>query len=100
MKEKCGIISIIGRPNVGKSTIFNKIVGKKISIVTKKTNTTRSKILGIKTEENLQMIFIDTPGIYSDRKNILHDFIKKTNKTILGNIADNYFCCRSFKIYL
>ena len=70
MRRKCGIISIIGRSNVGKSTIFNSLVGKKISIITKKINTTRSKILGIKTDENVQMIFIDTPGIYSDKKSV------------------------------
>jgi len=83
MKNKCGIISIVGRSNVGKSTIFNKIIGKKVSIITKKTNTTRSKILGIKTTKNVQMIFIDTPGIYSDKKNILHHFIKNQIKQSL-----------------
>lgn len=81
--SKCGIISIIGRPNVGKSTIFNGIIGKKVSIVTKKTNTTRSKILGVKTEGICQMIFLDTPGIYSDKKNKLHSFIKRQIKQSL-----------------
>ena len=83
MNMKCGIISIIGRSNVGKSTIFNGLMKKKMSIVTKKKNTTRSKILGIKTDKKEQMVFIDTPGIYSDKKNTLHHFIKKQIKQSL-----------------
>ena len=83
MKKKCGIISIVGRSNVGKSTLFNSIIGKKISIISKKINTTRSKIIGIKTKKNVQMIFIDTPGIMSNKKNNLNDFIKKQIKASL-----------------
>ena len=83
MNKKCGIISIVGRSNVGKSTLFNAIIGKKISIISKKINTTRSKILGIKTNKNTQMIFIDTPGIISNKSKDLNDFIKKQIKASL-----------------
>ncbi|MCJ7749406.1 MAG: 50S ribosome-binding GTPase, partial [Desulfobacterales bacterium] len=59
---KAGFISILGRPNVGKSTLFNRILGDKIAIVTEKPQTTRNRILGIKNVEGGQFIFLDTPG--------------------------------------
>ncbi|WP_284442960.1 GTPase Era [Buchnera aphidicola] len=68
-QKNCGYITIIGKANVGKSTLLNKIVGKKISIVSRKKNTTQSNITGIKTQNNHQSIYIDTPGIIFDKKN-------------------------------
>jgi len=61
---KAGFISVLGRPNVGKSTLFNSILGEKIAIVSEKPQTTRNRILGIRNTENSQLIFIDTPGIH------------------------------------
>ena len=66
---KCGFVSVIGNPNVGKSSIINRLVGEKVAIVSPKPQTTRTKILGILNEEDLQIVFIDTPG-----------FIKPTSK--------------------
>jgi GTP-binding protein Era len=67
---KSGFISILGRPNVGKSTLFNHILGEKIAIVTEKPQTTRNRILGIKNVEGGQFIFLDTPGIHQGRSEL------------------------------
>lgn len=64
---KSGFISILGRPNVGKSTLFNRIIGEKVAIVTEKPQTTRNRILGIKNMEGGQLVFLDTPGIHDGR---------------------------------
>lgn len=68
-KKYCGHVIIVGKANVGKSTLLNNIIGKKISIVSRKKNTTQSNITGIKTEDNYQSIYIDTPGVVFDKNN-------------------------------
>lgn len=67
---KCGFISILGRPNVGKSTLFNRILGEKLAIVSEKPQTTRNRILGIKNVEGGQLIFLDTPGIHKGQSRL------------------------------
>jgi len=76
MKFKSGFITIIGRPNVGKSTLLNNIIGEKISIISDKPQTTRNKIQFIHTTKTSQMIFVDTPGIHKP-KNKLGEFMNK-----------------------
>ena len=74
---KSGFVAILGRPNVGKSTILNQMMDQKVAIVTSKAQTTRNRIQGIYTDENVQMIFIDTPGIHKP-KNELGNFMNQT----------------------
>ncbi|MFZ2191706.1 MAG: GTPase, partial [Lactococcus raffinolactis] len=74
MTFKSGFVSIIGRPNVGKSTLLNHVMGQKIAIMSDKAQTTRNKIQGIYTTENEQIVFIDTPGIHKPH-NALGDYM-------------------------
>ena len=67
-RQFCGYISIVGKPNVGKSTLLNTILDKKISITSRKSQTTRNNIIGVKTDNEFQMIFLDTPGIHIKEK--------------------------------
>ncbi|BCC07807.1 MULTISPECIES: GTPase Era [Bacillus cereus group] len=82
---KSGFVSIIGRPNVGKSTFLNRIIGQKIAIMSDKPQTTRNKIQGVYTENDSQVIFIDTPGIHKP-KHKLGDFMVKMAQTTLKEV--------------
>lgn len=78
--KKTGFIAIVGRPNVGKSTLMNSILGEKVAIVSNKPQTTRNRITGIYTKEDNQYVFIDTPGIHNP-KNSLGEYMVKTADT-------------------
>ncbi|MGB0555518.1 MAG: GTPase Era [Alphaproteobacteria bacterium] len=67
---KCGFVAVIGAPNAGKSTLMNRLVGAKVSIVTHKVQTTRTRIMGIVTRDQCQLVFIDTPGIFEPRRRL------------------------------
>jgi len=87
-RKYCGHITIIGKVNVGKSTLINQIIGKKISIVSRKKNTTQKNIIGVKTQEHYQAIYTDTPGVLFEKKNDQINYKKNncykiTNNTIL-----------------
>tara|TARA_B100001250_G_scaffold410161_2_gene436033 strand:+ start:2548 stop:3456 length:909 start_codon:yes stop_codon:yes gene_type:complete len=82
-KQYCGYISIVGKPNVGKSTIINALLNKKISITSRKSQTTRNNILGIKTIKNKQMIFIDTPGMHIKSQKTMNKVLNKSAQSII-----------------
>ncbi|MBP6120588.1 MAG: GTPase Era, partial [Giesbergeria sp.] len=83
--QRCGVIAIVGKPNVGKSTLLNALVGQKISITSRKAQTTRHRITGIHTREQTQFIFVDTPGFQTRHATALN---KSLNKTVMGAIGD------------
>ena len=81
----CGYVALIGRPNVGKSTLMNHLLGQKISITSRKPQTTRHRILGINTTEAGQVIYMDTPGMHRVEKKALNRYLNKTaDTTLLG----------------
>ncbi|WP_223067137.1 GTPase Era [Paenibacillus caui] len=81
---KSGFVAIVGRPNVGKSTLMNQVIGQKIAIMSDKPQTTRNKIHGVYTSEEMQIIFLDTPGIHK-RQSKLGDYM---NSTALGTLSE------------
>lgn len=82
---KSGFVSVIGRPNVGKSTLLNQVIGQKISIISDKPQTTRNKIQLVYTEDNFQVVFLDTPGIQMP-KNKLGEYMLKISKSTLQEV--------------
>jgi len=83
--QRCGLIAIVGKPNVGKSTLLNALVGQKISITSRKAQTTRHRITGMRTEGEAQFVFVDTPGFQTIHGNALN---KSLNKTVQGAVGD------------
>ena len=82
IEQYCGFIGLIGRPNVGKSTLLNQLVGQKVSITAHKAQTTRNRILGIRTELNTQIVFIDTPGIHRPEKLLNRKIVAYATETL------------------
>ncbi len=83
--QRCGLIAIVGKPNVGKSTLLNALVGQKISITSRKAQTTRHRITGMRTQGATQFVFVDTPGFQTRHSNALNASL---NKTVQGALSD------------
>lgn len=83
---RTGFIAIVGRPNVGKSTLLNRLVGQKVSIVSRKAQTTRHRITGVLTRGTAQFVFVDTPGFQTQHKNALNRSMNRTVTTVLGDV--------------
>ncbi|MCL4127176.1 UNVERIFIED_CONTAM: hypothetical protein GTU68_008951 [Idotea baltica] len=84
--KRCGYISIIGRPNVGKSTLLNNILKFKVSITSRKPQTTRHQITGVKTLDDTQFIYVDTPGIHTKEPKAINKFMNKAATTMIRDV--------------
>jgi GTP-binding protein Era len=83
--RRCGLVAIVGRPNVGKSTLLNALVGQKVSITSRKAQTTRHRITGIRTVDEAQFVFVDTPGFQTRHGTALN---RTLNRTVLASLSD------------
>jgi GTPase len=84
--RRCGLIAIVGRPNVGKSTLLNALVGQKVSITSNKAQTTRHRITGIRTVDETQFVFVDTPGFQTKHSAALNRNLNRTVTSVLGDV--------------
>ncbi|HLT13379.1 MAG TPA: GTPase Era [Marinobacter sp.] len=82
-ESRCGFVAIVGRPNVGKSTLLNHILGQKLSITSRKPQTTRHQVLGIKTEGPVQAVYVDTPGMHEDEPRAINRYMNKAATSAL-----------------
>lgn len=98
--QRCGLVAIVGRPNVGKSTLLNALVGQKISITSNKAQTTRHRITGIRTEGDAQCVFVDTPGFQTQHGNALNRNLNRTVRSVLSDVDVVLFVVEAGKFTL
>ena len=84
--SRCGYVAIVGRPNVGKSTLLNHILGQKLAITSRKPQTTRHNMLGIKTEGGVQAVYVDTPGLHKNNEKALNRYMNKSASNALRDV--------------
>jgi GTPase len=94
---RCGYVAIIGRPNMGKSTLLNHMLGMKLSITSRKPQTTRHQIMGVKTVENGQFIFVDTPGIHSGGNKAINRYMNRAASSVIHDVDVVLFIVQSLK---
>lgn len=82
MNTKSAFVAIVGRPNVGKSSLMNAIMGEKIAIVSDKPQTTRTRITGVLTQQETQLVFIDTPGLHKPKSRLGEYMVQQVNESI------------------
>ncbi|MBI3546586.1 MAG: GTPase Era [Gammaproteobacteria bacterium] len=83
---RCGLATLAGRPNVGKSTLLNNLVGQKLSITSSRAQTTRHRLLGIKTSDSAQIIYVDTPGLQTDNKGMMNRYLNRVANASLQGV--------------
>ncbi|EFP98082.1 GTPase Era [Vibrio caribbeanicus] len=89
--QRCGFIAIVGRPNVGKSTLLNRILGQKISITSRKPQTTRHRIMGVDTQGDFQAIYVDTPGLHIEEKRAINRLMNRAANSSLSDVNLVFF---------
>ena len=94
---RCGYVALVGRPNVGKSTLLNRILGQKISITSRRPQTTRHRVLGIKTDRDAQLIYVDTPGIHDYSGRAMNRHMNRTASSVLVDVDVVVFMVDGFK---
>lgn len=94
---RCGYVALIGRPNVGKSTLLNHLIGQKISITARKPQTTRHRVLGIKTLPETQFVYVDTPGMHRGEGRALHRYLNRAARSILPDMHVIVFVVEALK---
>ena len=94
---RCGYVALVGRPNVGKSTLLNRILGQKISITSRRPQTTRHRVLGIKTDMDAQLIYVDTPGIHDYSGRAMNRHMNRTASSVLVDVDVVVFMVDGFK---
>ncbi len=96
--SRAGYIAVIGRPNVGKSTLINNLVGAKVSIVSSKPQTTRHRILGVRSEGDAQFVFVDTPGFQTEHRNALNQSMNRVVKNVLSEVDAVLFLIEAMRL--
>ncbi|QKJ51416.1 GTPase Era [Providencia rettgeri] len=86
LQSHCGFVAIVGLPNVGKSTLLNQLLGQKVSITSRKPQTTRHRIMGIHTEDNYQIIYVDTPGLHIEEKRAINRLMNRAASSSIGDV--------------
>lgn len=83
---RAGLVALVGRPNVGKSTLLNGLLGEKVSIVTRKPQTTRHRIIGVRSRDNNQLVYVDTPGLHHDEPSVMNRYLNRTAEYVVGDV--------------
>ncbi len=95
--QKCGFVAVLGRPNVGKSTLINHVLGQKLNITSRKPQTTRFTLLGIKTEHDTQAIYVDTPGIHQSQKKAINRLMNRSAESVIHDVDVIVFVVEKLK---
>ncbi|NRB37506.1 MAG: GTPase Era [Pseudomonadales bacterium] len=96
-ETKCGYVAVLGRPNVGKSTLINRILGQKLNITSRKPQTTRHTLLGIKTEGDTQAIYVDTPGMHLSQKKAINRMMNRSAESVIHDVDVIVFVVEKMK---
>ena len=92
-----GYVAVLGRPNVGKSTLINRILGQKLNITSRKPQTTRNNLLGIKTYEDCQAIYVDTPGMHQNQKKAINRAMNRSAESVIHDVDVIVFVLEKLK---